>query len=97
MSRPYQHLLRSEIAEALLGNQAERDHLQAIIDELQSELDAVRGNGIESLKRKMPLNHQITELTHQVIALLKIVQDFNFEIHVRDSPDLVAQFGPGAD
>lgn len=97
MSRPYQHLLRSEIADELEENQAERDRLEKIVDGLQSELDAIRGKDAESLKRSMALNRQMTELNYQIIALLKVVQDFNFELHVRDTPELVAKFGPGAD
>lgn len=97
MPRPFQHLRRAEIAEQLHANQAERDRLQEIIDRLQTEADAITGGDLDSLRRRMPLSHQILIGTREITALLKEVQAFNFELHVRDSPDLVAQFGPGAD
>lgn len=97
MTRPYQHLRRAEIAEQLGANQAERDRLQVIVDRLDAEVDAIRGNDLESMKRRMPLNQQLIEGNNQISALLKEVQAINFELHVRDTPELVAEFGPSAD
>ena len=97
MARPHQHLSRAEIADLLHANQAERDRLQGIIDRMQAEVDSIRGNDLESIKRQMPLNQQIINGTDQIIALLKEVQEINFELHVRNTPELVAEFGPGAD
>lgn len=97
MPRPYQHLRRAEIAELLQENQQERDRLQAISDRLDAEADAISGEDVASIRRRMPLVHQSTEATKLRIALLEQVQDINFELHVRDTPELVAEFGPGAD
>ncbi|WP_454138580.1 hypothetical protein [Microbacterium paulum] len=45
----------------------------------------------------MSLNQQAITGNREITALLTQVQELNFELHVRDTPDLLAKFGPGAD
>ncbi|MDR6507753.1 hypothetical protein [Arthrobacter oryzae] len=52
---------------------------------------------IDHLKVTMQLTHQSTTVTQMLTELAKDDQALEFELHIRNTPELVQQFGPGAD
>ncbi|MBN9155561.1 MAG: hypothetical protein J0J05_16390 [Microbacterium sp.] len=95
--RPLQHLLRSEIDELERSNDAERSRLKAIIEQLKAEEASIQGRDEDSIRRSMSLSQQMLVAYQEITALLKDVQEINFERHVRNTPELTVEFGPGAD
>lgn len=52
---------------------------------------------VDHMKVSLQLTHQSISLTQMLTELAKDDQALEFELHIRDSPELVQQFGPGAD
>ncbi|WP_434970472.1 hypothetical protein [Microbacterium sp. bgisy207] len=104
MPRPYQTWTRAQIADRTLEIATAKTELDAHIARVKSgDIDvsdlAGRGHSPEMLEtiKSMRRSNIIIELTNQHISYSKEQQALNFELHVRDSPDLVREFGPGAD
>ena len=105
--RPFQGLLRAEIAARGDRLWAEKKRLDVLYEQVQAELDAALptadegwdGEGIASPSTRLQLqaNRKHLELNNAISKILKEVQDLEFEITVRDNPDLVKQLGAGAD
>jgi hypothetical protein len=104
MPRPYQMLTRAEIADRtreISDAKAELDAHSKRVDSMDIDVSdqAGRGHSAETLKmiKSMRRSTLQIELSNQHIAYSKEQQALNFELHVRDTPDLVDKFGPGAD
>lgn len=96
MARPYEHLRRAGIATLLEANQAERERLQRGIEAIEAERATVSRRDFD-LPRRIGPKQRILAGTTQVTALLEDVQAMNVELHVRDTPALVAELGARAD
>lgn len=51
----------------------------------------------DHMKVTLQLTHQKLSLTQMLTELFDDDQALEFELYIRDSPELVQQFGPGAD
>lgn len=104
MPRPHQTWTRAQIADRMreiLDAKAELDAQSERIESAEIDVSdqADRGHSqgmLEAIKSMRRSTLQI-ELSNRHIAYSKEQQALNFELHVRDTPDLVEQFGPGAD
>lgn len=52
---------------------------------------------LEHMKVSIQLNSQSLEVTNMLTAIAQDDQALQFELHIRDTPELVQQFGYGAD
>lgn len=52
---------------------------------------------LEHFKKTMPLMHQQSEAHRHRTQLAQEIQDINVELHIRDTPALAQEFGPGID
>ena len=95
--REFQNLTRAEIRTDIDDSIAQARALGDFADARSAEADKVRANGMEPLRLKAPLVQQSRDALRQSSELWQRVQALQFELHLRDTPDFVAKFGPGAD
>ena len=104
--RQYQELLRAEIAERVETNHAEKKRLEEVRATIEAESktgflaadDNWDGQGIKpSTRMELQSNAKQKALLDRILELLKDVQELQFELTVRNRPDLVAKLGPGRD
>lgn len=94
--RPYQDHTRTEIAELLQECTSDRANVMRLIAEHDAQ-PVPGGRDLDSLKAQLAANNYGGELQDRRGDIARRVQELQLELHIRDTPDLVAEFGPGAD
>ena len=85
--RPYQDWLRNEIRDRREATVAEQNEIERALAAIES--DTSLGEE-QSLLMRIELGERRAVLNHEEAGL-------RFELRVRDSPEMTAQFGPGRD
>jgi hypothetical protein len=96
-SRPFRRWTRAQIASKTESILAEQARLNTVTTKLDLQIQAVRGNSLEAMAERMPLQTIAIGVSKRHIAYSKQIQAINFELYVRDDPSLVTKFGAGAD
>lgn len=94
--RPYQDKTRTEIAQLLGECASDRSIVMALIAEHDAQ-PLPRGKDLESLQAQIASNNYGGELQDRRGEIARRVQQLQLELHIRDTPDLTADLGPGAD
>jgi hypothetical protein len=91
MARPYQHIPRADIAAKLQANQLEQSQNDLTISRIEAERSAA------DPARQSQLTRFALKARQELQALIKEKEDLEYELHVRNSPELVALLGAGTD
>lgn len=97
MNRAYRDWTRAACIRRQQEIDAEKRALQVTIDRLEVEAEAHGGQSIEAKSEYLRIMTSVSGLLRQQTALLRELQGINLELHIRSDPNLVAQYGLGAD